>query len=547
MNDQHAAAPGAIAEVEMRGIVRRFPGVLANDRVDLRVERGEIHAVMGENGAGKSTLMSILYGLQRPDAGHILLRGSEHSFGSPVQAIAAGLGMVHQGFKLFPSLTVTENVVYGSEPTRRGLVDRAAARARVAALVETHGLHVPPDARVADLPVGVQQRVEILKLLYRDARVLILDEPTAVLTPAEADRLLEVIRGLARSGRTILLVTHKLGEVMAVSDRVTVLRDGRVTARLATAETTPAEIALAMTGRRIDLDRTHPAGAPAAEVLDVRGLTVSAGRGAKPLVEDVSLTVRAGEIVGVAGVAGNGQSELVEALAGLRPSSAGRVLVAGHDVKDASVQHRRQAGLAYVPEDRATVGAARDASLADNLAMGFHRSPPLAGRGGFLRRTAIREHAARVIERFGVKAASSAVTIGTLSGGNQQKAILGREITHDAPLLLVEQPTRGVDIGSIENIHARLIEYRDAGHGILLVSAELSEILALSDRVLVMYEGRIVAELSRAEADVHTIGLAMAGGTATRATADAATHADVDSDGDDDGRQATAPTTAHQA
>ncbi|WP_439674097.1 ABC transporter ATP-binding protein [Embleya sp. MST-111070] len=536
MNDQHAAAPGDFAEVEMRGIVRRFPGVLANDRVDLRVETGEIHAVMGENGAGKSTLMSILYGLQRPDAGRILLRGAEHSFGSPVQAIAAGLGMVHQGFKLFPSLTVTENVVYGSEPTRRGLVDRAAARARVAELVETHGLRVPPDARVADLPVGVQQRVEILKLLYRDARVLILDEPTAVLTPAEADRLLEVIRGLARSGRTVLLVTHKLGEVMAVADRVTVLRDGRVTARLATAETTPAEIALAMTGRRIDLDRTHPAGTPAADVLEVRGLTVSAGRGAKPLVEDVSLTVRAGEIVGVAGVAGNGQSELVEALAGLRPAAEGRVLVAGSDVSGASVQRRRAAGLAYVPEDRATVGAARDASLADNLAMGFHRTAPLVARGGFLRRSAIREHATRVIERFGVKAASPAVTIGTLSGGNQQKAILGREITHDAPLLLVEQPTRGVDIGSIENIHARLVEYRDAGHGVLLVSAELSEILALADRVLVMYEGRVVAELPRAEADPHRIGLAMAGGT-IEATADA----DPDSDPD------SAPTTAHLA
>ncbi|GCD93685.1 ABC transporter ATP-binding protein [Embleya hyalina] len=536
MNDQHAAAPGDFAEVEMRGIVRRFPGVLANDRVDLRVETGEIHAVMGENGAGKSTLMSILYGLQRPDAGRILLRGAEHSFGSPVQAIAAGLGMVHQGFKLFPSLTVTENVVYGDEPTRRGLVDRAAARARVAELVETHGLRVPPDARVADLPVGVQQRVEILKLLYRDARVLILDEPTAVLTPAEADRLLEVIRGLARSGRTVLLVTHKLGEVMAVADRVTVLRDGRVTARLATAETTPAEIALAMTGRRIDLDRTHPAGVPAADVLEVRGLTVSAGRGAKPLVEDVSLTVRAGEIVGVAGVAGNGQSELVEALAGLRPATEGRVLVAGRDVSGASVQRRRAAGLAYVPEDRATVGAARDASLADNLAMGFHRTAPLVTRGGFLRRSAIREHATRVIERFGVKAASPAVTIGTLSGGNQQKAILGREITHDAPLLLVEQPTRGVDIGSIENIHARLVEYRDAGHGVLLVSAELSEILALADRVLVMYEGRVVAELPRAEADPHRIGLAMAGGT-IEATVDPDPGPDSD----------PAPTTAHLA
>ncbi|MCF2527900.1 ABC transporter ATP-binding protein [Yinghuangia soli] len=519
------ASPDAPApEVELRGIVKRFPGVLACDRVDLAVAAGEVHALMGENGAGKSTLMSVLYGLQRPDAGQILLRGTPHSFTSPLQAIDAGLGMVHQGFKLFPSLSVTENVVYGSEPVRRGLVDRAAARAKVAELVERHGLQVPPDAKVGSLPVGVQQRVEILKLLYRDARVLILDEPTAVLTPAEADRLLEVVRGLAAAGRTVLLVTHKLHEVMAVSDNVTVLRDGRVTARLATAATGPAEIAAAMTGRDVDLDRSHPAGTPGNEVLTVQGLTVPAGSGgAKPLVDAVSLEVRAGEIVGIAGVAGNGQSELVEALAGLRHASAGRVVVAGTEVasggKGASVAKRRAAGLAYVPEDRAEVGAARTAPLADNLAMGFHRSAPIAGRGGLLRRSALRAHAARVIERFGVKAASGAVPIGTLSGGNQQKAILGREITHDAPLLIVEQPTRGVDIGSIENIHARLVEYRDAGHGILLVSAELSEVLALSDRVLVMYEGRVVAELPRAEADAQTVGLAMAGGTATGGTA----------------------------
>ncbi|MGA4542412.1 ABC transporter ATP-binding protein [Uniformispora flossi] len=510
-----AAAPG-VPEVELRGIVKRFPGVLACDRVDLSVAAGEVHALMGENGAGKSTLMSVLYGLQRPDAGRILLRGTEHAFTSPLQAIDAGLGMVHQGFKLFPSLSVTENVVYGAEPRRRGFVDRAASRAKVADLVERHGLHVPPDARVGDLPVGVQQRVEILKLLYRDARVLILDEPTAVLTPAEADRLLDVVRGLAAAGRTVLLVTHKLHEVMAVSDRVTVLRDGRVTARMATADTGPAEIAAAMTGRQVDLDRTHPAGVPGTDVLAVDGLTVGP-KGGKPLVDAVSLRVRAGEIVGVAGVAGNGQSELVEALAGLRPATAGRVVVAGTEVvsggKGASVAKRRAAGLAYVPEDRAEVGAARTAPLADNLAMGFHRRAPIAGRGGLLSRAAIRAHAASVIDRFAVKAASGAVPIGTLSGGNQQKAILGREITHDAPLLVVEQPTRGVDIGSIENIHARLVEYRDAGHGILLVSAELSEILALSDRVLVMYDGRVVTELPRDAADAATIGLAMAGGT----------------------------------
>lgn len=514
----------AVPEVELRGIVKRFPGVLACDHVDLAVATGEVHALMGENGAGKSTLMSVLYGLQRPDDGQVLLRGTAHRFTSPLQAIDAGLGMVHQGFKLFPSLSVTENVVYGSEPLRRGFVDRATARARVAELVERHGLQVPPDARVGDLPVGVQQRVEILKLLYRDARVLILDEPTAVLTPAEADRLLDVVRGLAAADRTVLLVTHKLHEVMAVSDHVTVLRDGRVSARLTTADTDPAAIAAAMTGREIDLDKRHPAGRPADEVLAVENLTVAAAqRDAKPLVDGVSLRVRAGEIVGVAGVAGNGQSELVEALAGLRPAAEGRVVVAGTEVasggKGVSVARRRAAGLAYVPEDRGEVGAARTAPLADNLAMGFHRRAPIAGRGGLLRRGAIREHAARVVERFGVKAASGAVPIGTLSGGNQQKAILGREITHDAPLLVVEQPTRGVDIGSIENIHARLVEYRDAGHGILLVSAELSEILALSDRVLVMFEGRVVADLPRAEADLATVGLAMAGGAPPHADA----------------------------
>ncbi|WP_343230766.1 ABC transporter ATP-binding protein [Yinghuangia seranimata] len=545
-------ASDGVPEVELRGVVKRFPGVLACDHVDLAVATGEVHALMGENGAGKSTLMSVLYGLQRPDAGTVLLRGTPHAFTSPLQAIDAGLGMVHQGFKLFPSLTVTENVVYGSEPRRRGLVDRAAARARVAELVERHSLHVPPDARVGDLPVGVQQRVEILKLLYRDARVLILDEPTAVLTPAEADRLLDVVRGLAAAGRTVLLVTHKLHEVMAVSDRVTVLRDGRVTARLDTAATDPAAIAEAMTGRAVDLDRTHPAGRPAATVLDVTGLTVAGPtRGAKPAVDDITLRVHAGEIVGIAGVAGNGQTELVEALAGLRPTAAGRVAVAGTEVasgggKGASVAHRRRAGLAYVPEDRAEVGAARTAPLADNLALGFHRRAPLAGRGGLLRRAALRAHAAAVIERFGVKAASGAVPIGTLSGGNQQKAILGREITHDAPLLIVEQPTRGVDIGSIENIHARLVEYRDAGHGVLLVSAELSEVLALSDRVLVMYEGRVVADLPRGQADAATVGLAMAGGTAdVPAQTRRATPTDARSGaGPADGGEAAAPAQA---
>lgn len=492
--DQHPYA------VELRGIVKRFPGTLANDRVDLLVRHGEIHALMGENGAGKSTLMSVLYGMLRPDAGTVTVDGREVAFADPSEAIAAGLGMVHQSFKLFPSLTVAENVVYRAEPRRFGFVDRAAAVRDVAALAERHGLAVDPRARVGDLPVGVRQRVEILKLLHRGARTLILDEPTAVLTPAEADSLFTVLRSLTAQGRTVLLVTHKLREVLEGSDNVTVLRDGRVAARLRTAGTTAAEIAAAMTGRQVELDRVHPAGTPGGTVLAVDGLTTDGVRG-------VSLSVRAGEIVGVAGVAGNGQSELVEALAGLRPVSAGRIDVAGQDVTHASAAARRAAGLAYVPEDRAAVGTALTATVAENLAMGHHRSLGV-------RPAALRAHAAAVTERFGIRAASSDAPAGSLSGGNLQKLVIGRELAHNAPLLIVEQPTRGVDIGAVQTIHDQLIAYRDAGHAVLLVSAELSEIRGLSDRVLVMYEGRVAAAYDRDEADEATLGLAMAGGVA---------------------------------
>ncbi|MGW7081081.1 ABC transporter ATP-binding protein [Streptomyces sp. NPDC054866] len=492
-----AASPA----VELRGITKEYPGTLANDRVDLTVARGEIHALMGENGAGKSTLMSVLYGLQRPDAGQILLDGREVTFASPSEAIAAGLGMVHQSFKLFPSFTVAENVVYAAEPRRFGLTDRAEALRRVGALADEHGLAVDPAAKVGDLPVGVRQRVEILKLLYRGARTLILDEPTAVLTPAEADGLFGVLRSLADDGRTVLLVTHKLREVMEGSDAVTVLRDGRVAARMRTADTTADGIAAAMTGRAVELDRVHPAGAPGSEVLLVDSLSTEA-----ETVRAVSLSVRAGEIVGIAGVAGNGQSELVEAIAGLRPPSSGRVTLSGQDITDASAAGRRAAGLAYVPEDRVAVGTAPAATIAENLAMGHHRGH------GLLRPSWLREHARVLIERFGIKAASSRHTAGSLSGGNLQKLVIGRELAHDSPLLIVEQPTRGVDIGAIQTIHDQLIAHRDAGHAILLVSAELSEIRGLSDRVLVMYEGRVAAEYAREDADERTLGLAMAGG-----------------------------------
>lgn len=491
--------------VELRGITKEFPGTLANDRVDLTVARGEIHALMGENGAGKSTLMSVLYGLQRPDAGQILLDGCERTFASPSEAIAAGLGMVHQSFKLFPSFTVAENVVYAAEPRRFGLVDRGEALRRVGALADEHGLAVDPAAKVGDLPVGVRQRVEILKLLYRGARTLILDEPTAVLTPSEADALSGVLRSLADDGRTVLLVTHKLREVMEGSDAVTVLRDGRVAARMRTAETSADGIAAAMTGRAVELDRVHPPGTPGGEVLLVDSLSTDA-------VREVSLSLRAGEIVGIAGVAGNGQSELAEAIAGLRPVSSGRITLCGQDITDASAAGRRGAGLAYVPEDRVAVGTAPAATIAENLAMGHHRGH------GLLRPSWLREHARVLIDRFGIKAASPRHTAGSLSGGNLQKLVIGRELAHESPLLIVEQPTRGVDIGAIQTIHDQLIAHRDAGHAILLVSAELSEIRGLSDRVLVMYEGRVAAELPRADADEQALGLAMAGGTGADTT-----------------------------
>ncbi|MFH0177704.1 ABC transporter ATP-binding protein [Streptomyces cacaoi] len=488
--------------VELRGITKRFPGTLANDAVDLTVRHGEIHALMGENGAGKSTLMSVLYGMERADAGSIRIDGREVRFTSPSDAMAAGLGMVHQSFKLFDSLTVAENVVYAAEPRRFGLVDRAAARRRVRELAEEHGLAVDPDARVGDLPVGLRQRVEILKLLHRGARTLILDEPTAVLTPAEADTLFGVLKSLTAQGRTVVLVTHKLREVLEGSDRVTVLRDGRVAARLVTSDTTADEIAAAMTGRAVELDRVHAPGTPGGPVLRVTGFSTDS-------VHDVDLTVHAGEIVGIAGVAGNGQSELVEALAGLRPVAAGQVTLQGDDITHASATERRVKGLAYVPEDRHAVGTAPAASVADNLAMGHHRTT-LSARG-LLPPAAVRAHARRLVERFGIKAATTEVPASALSGGNLQKLLIGRELAHDAPLLLVEQPTRGVDIGAIQNIHDQLIAYRDAGHAVLLVSAELSEIRGLADRVLVMYEGRVAASYTKEEADERTLGLAMAG------------------------------------
>ena len=499
----------AALELEATGIVKRYGSLLANDHVDLAVARGEIHAVMGENGAGKSTLMSILYGLQQPDEGSIRLRGGEVRFRSPVDAISVGMGMVHQAFKLFNSLTVSENITYGKEPQKAGFLDRRSARARVVELAERYQLKVDPDAAVGKLSVGVRQRVEILKALYRDARILILDEPTAVLTPQERDGLFDVMKRLVADGRTILFVTHKIHEVMAVTDRVTVLRDGRVVARMATRETSEAEIVRAMTGRSVDLrlkKGARPAGEVVIEAQDL--LVLSPGR--RPLLDHVSLVVRSGEVVGIAGVAGNGQTELVEALIGTRRPDGGRVRVLGADVTTGGVDAHRAAGLAYIPEDRASVGTALPASAAENLAIGFHRHPPVSRRG-LIDRTALHRWARQLIERFGIRIASEHSPVGVLSGGNLQKVVVARELSHKAPGLIAEQPTRGVDVGALEFIHGQLVQERDRGCAILLISAELTEILALSDRILVMYEGKIVADLPAKDADEQTLGLLMAG------------------------------------
>jgi simple sugar transport system ATP-binding protein len=463
---------------------------------------------MGENGAGKSTLMAILYGLQSPDSGHIRLDGKTVFLRSPLDAIDHGVGMVHQSFKLFESLTVWENVVYRREPVRGLFIDAAAARRQVTELARLHGLPIDPDARVADLPVGVRQRLEILKALYRKARILILDEPTAVLTPGEAQSLFAVMRNLAAGGCAIFLVTHKLNEVMAVSDRITVLRDGRVTARLATAQTDAAEIVRAMTGRNVLMTVRRSPAAPGPIRLSVDRLTVS-GHG-RPAVDAVSFALRGGEILGVAGVAGNGQGELIDAIMGLRPGD-GEIQLDGRPISRLAIAERRAAGIAYIPEDRTRTGSAAAASAMDNLAMGFQRRPPLARRG-LLRMAAMRDWARRLIRKFDVRIADESVAVGTLSGGNLQKIVIARELAHDAPVLIAEQPTRGVDVGAIEFIHAELVRERDRGHAILLVSAELSEILALSDRILVMYEGRFVVELPRGAADEAVLGFYMAGG-----------------------------------
>ncbi|HEX6548621.1 MAG TPA: ABC transporter ATP-binding protein [Candidatus Dormibacteraeota bacterium] len=494
--------------LELRGIVKTFGAVRANDGVDLAVEWGQVHALLGENGAGKSTLMNVLYGLVRPDAGQILLDGSPVRIAGPDDAIRRGIGMVHQHFMLIPVLTVAENVVLGHEESRQGVLDAAAARRDVDQLSARYGLEVPPGTLVRDLSVGLQQRVEILKALYRGARLLILDEPTAVLTPQEIERLFEIVRGLKAEGKAVIFITHKLGEVMAIADQITVMRRGKVVATTVPGETSPADLASKMVGRpvllRVEKGPAHPAGV----VLRLDGLSVNDERG-QPAVRDVSLEVRAGEILGVAGVSGNGQSELVEAVIGLRPVVAGRIELQGKDVTHSST-HRRLEHLSHIPADRHRMGAILEMPIFDNVVMETFDRRPFA-RGLIRMLDPVRRFAARVIKEFDIRAESPDEPMGSLSGGNQQKVVVGRELSTEPAVLLAAEPTRGVDVGSIEFIHRQLIRRRDAGLGVLLVSSELDEVLSLSDRVAVIYRGRIVAVLDSEEADRDRVGLLMAG------------------------------------
>ena len=496
--------------LELKGITKRFGTLVANDAIDLVVESGQIHSLLGENGAGKSTLMNVLYGLYKADEGQILLDGKPAEFAGPGDAMAAGIGMVHQHFMLIPVFTVAENVALGHEPTKRGgVLDLDAARALVRKISDRFGFDVDPDALVEDLPVGVQQRVEIIKSLARDAKVLVLDEPTAVLTPQETDELMEIMRGLAKSGTSIVFITHKLREVKAVADKITVIRQGRVVGE-AKPSTETAELASMMVGRDVGLTVDKKIADPGKVVLSVSDLSVLDDRDQRA-VDHVSFEVRAGEILAIAGVQGNGQTELAEAILGLRSihSNEGDISISGSSVRGKSVRSILEKGVGYVPEDRQKNGLISEFSIAENLMLNGSFTKPYANGFGIAFATRARLAEERVKE-FDVRTTSALTPAGKLSGGNQQKVVLARELSREVDLLIVSQPTRGVDVGSIEFIHERLVEERNAGKAVLLISTELDEVLALADRIAVMYRGRIVGIVDN-KTDRAKLGQMMAG------------------------------------
>ncbi|MEV4348001.1 ABC transporter ATP-binding protein [Actinoplanes sp. NPDC049596] len=494
----------------MRGITKRFGDLVANDHIDITVEPGEVHALLGENGAGKSTLMNQLYGLLQPDEGEILVDGEKKVFRSPRDAIAAGIGMVHQHFMLVPVFTVAENIALGAEEVRGGplgWLDRRRNRRDVLETSQKYGLPVDPDALVENLPVGAQQRVEIVKALTRDVDLLILDEPTAVLTPQETDELLAVMRSLAETGKSIVFITHKLREVKAIADRITVIRRGR-TVGTATPDTSEDELAALMVGRDVSLEVTKGPADPQGEVLKVAGLIVDDDRGVRA-VDGVDLTVRAGEVLGIAGVQGNGQTELVEAIMGLRPARAGTVHLLDDPLIGKSTKQVLRSGVGYVPEDRSLDGVVKDFSVAENLVLDMYDREPY-GSSYKLNPKAIAVNAAERVEQFDIRVSSPQSAVGTLSGGNQQKVVVAREMSRPLKLFIASQPTRGVDVGSIEFIHKQIIHERDNGTAVLVVSSELDEVVGLADRIAVMYRGRVLAIVSP-DTPREELGLLMAG------------------------------------
>jgi simple sugar transport system ATP-binding protein len=495
-------------QLELRGITKRFGSLVANDSIDLTVESGEIHALLGENGAGKSTLMNVLYGLLQPDQGQILLDGKPVEFHNPREALAAGIGMVHQHFMLVPVFTVAENVMLGVERTSvLGLLNRRRARKDVLELSSRYGLAVDPDVLVENLPVGIQQRVEIVKALHREASVVILDEPTAVLTPGETNELFRIMRELQASGKSIIFISHKLKEVQEIADRITVIRRGRVVGS-PPPTATDEELASLMVGRAVELTVHKEPAHPGEVTLEVESLRVENAAG-RAVVDDISLEVRSGEIVGIAGVQGNGQTELCEAIMGLLTVKGGSIRVAGKDLTGARTRVVLESGVSYIPEDRQEDGIVERFSLADNLVLDVYNREPYAS-GLALHLDAIRESATKHMEEYDIRATSIDMTVGTLSGGNQQKVIVARELGREVRLLVANQPTRGLDVGSIEFVHSRLVAARDQGTAVLICSTELDEIYALADRIIVMYEGRI-AGIRPPTVSIEEIGLLMAG------------------------------------
>jgi len=503
----------ADALLELREITKQFPGVTANDHVSFDLRAGEVHALVGENGAGKTTLMKILYGLYRPDSGSVSVEGKEIAVRGPRDAIARGIGMVHQHFMLFPPFSVLENIVIGEEAHRAGVLSVNAQRSRIQAIMEENGITVPVDARVEELPVGLQQRVEILKILFRGARILIFDEPTAVLTPQESNELFRTFRALTAHGKGVIFITHKLDEVLAVADRITVIRQGKIVRTMDRAGVTKPMIAELMVGKPVLMEVDRPAREAGSVVLEVRDLKVRSPRGLTA-VDGMSFAVKAGEIYGIAGVEGNGQSELVHAIAEGVEIESGEILLGGVNARRWSVRKRRENGIAHIPEDRLKYGLLLPFSLATNLTLGRHNKAPFVTRLQTVNSRAVRDSARRIIEQFDIRTPSETTPANALSGGNQQKAVVARELSAEPRLLVASQPTRGVDIGATEFIHRQIMKARTEGKAVLLVSADLDELLSLSDRIGVIFKGRIIREFTHEEAVREEVGLAMTGGKA---------------------------------